>query len=287
MPMLHYEPSERIRLMKKIISLSVLFLGCVAIGGFGAWKFELHKKFSNFRMPASEITTTAEESETSEELTLDPEGLEEEASTEKNEKNEGQSSAGSEMKIELVKVEEERKEDSSNWLKKANTKPKKMAETKKSIKATGSKVKAEDSAKGASSLVLSKGTVKHLVSKDETAWFLASVYYGQGQRFEDILKANGFKDANEIREGKEILIPSPQYHKGQNDFARRYADTWEKREAALKEKNKSLSGQELMQKSPLVKDPMPSAKVIIPIKKIRTVKETADQILRNSNNQTE
>ena len=109
-----------------------------------------------------------------------------------------------------------------------------------------------------------KDMVKHVVTQDETAWFLANVYYGKGPQFEDILAANEMKDAKEIKEGMEIYIPNPKFHKGQTDFAARYTQVWEKRAEALKARNKSVDANHSMLKSP-----MPASKVVLPTEKIR------------------
>lgn len=96
--------------------------------------------------------------------------------------------------------------------------------------------------------------VKHIVLEDETAWFLAHVYYGSGKQYPKLLAANKLSRPEEIKEGMEIQIESPKYFKEQSDFSKRYADLWQVRQKALGLKNGS---------------PLPNAKVVISTETIR------------------
>ncbi len=96
--------------------------------------------------------------------------------------------------------------------------------------------------------------VKHVVQEDETAWFLASVYYGNGNHYTKLLQANGLTRPEEMKEGMEIQIPEPKFYKEQADFSARYAKLWEARQKALG-----------LQKG----SPLPNAKVVIPTETIR------------------
>lgn len=221
----------------------------VCVAALGAWKYQVHKKLPwlNERTPASateemDFHTADEDSDS--ELSVEQvsnqvaeEVAHEEAHPIKKE----------EMKIKLVQAKP---------VKKVAAKPTPKVVAKAEFKPV---VKAQKSV-----LSLGKGDIKHTVTKDETAWFLANVYYGKGQAFETILAANGFSDAKEIREGKEILIPNPKFHKGQSEFAAHYSELWEKRAKALKERDKQVEADKYMSHEPL-----PTSKVVIPTDEIR------------------
>ena len=212
--------------MKKYFFMVSAF-AFVCVAAFGAWKYQVHKKLPwlQDRTPAS----AAEEMDLSK---ADDESLVEQVSEQVAEEV-----AKEDMKIKLVQAKPSKK-----W-------------AQKPVVKTTQKTEA---------LAPSKDTVKHMVTKDETAWFLANVYYGKGQEFTKILSANGYQTANELREGKEILIPSPQFHKGQSTFAAHYSELWEKRAKALKERDKQVEADKYMSREPL-----PTSKVVIPTEKIR------------------
>lgn len=106
-------------------------------------------------------------------------------------------------------------------------------------------------------------SVSHTVTKDETVWFLASVYYAKGEKFPEILKANKLDHPDDIREGMKIQIPEPRFHPevvhNKETFAERYARLWEKRAKALKERLTASVDD----------SPLPHSKVVIPTQKIR------------------
>lgn len=212
--------------MKKYFFMVSAF-AFVGLAAFGAWKYQAHKKLPWFqdRTPAS----ATEE--------MDLHAAEDESLVEQVSEQVAEEVVKEDMKIKLVQA-----------------KPSKKLAQKPVVKTT-QKNKV---------LAFSQDSVKHTVTKDETAWFLANVYYGRGQEFTKILSANGYQSANELREGKEILIPNPQFHKGQSTFAAHYSELWEKRAKALKERDKQVEADKYMSREPL-----PTSKVVIPTEKIR------------------
>ncbi len=109
-------------------------------------------------------------------------------------------------------------------------------------------------------------TVTHVVTEDETAWFLATLYYGQGNEFQKLLAANGLKRPGDLREGMELRILNPKYSKRNPGFAQRYADLWEKRQKAL---GLATTGG------------LPASKVVLPTEKIRQQDSTTLRDLAN------
>ena len=104
------------------------------------------------------------------------------------------------------------------------------------------------------SFAKSPHVVKHVVLEDETAWFLASVYYGNGAQYPKLLTSNHLSRPEEIKEGMEIQIEEPRFFKQQENFSVRYNELWEKRQKALGLQSGS---------------PLPNAKVVIPTETIR------------------
>lgn len=103
--------------------------------------------------------------------------------------------------------------------------------------------------------------ISHKVGKDETAWFLAHVFYGKGAEYTKILAANGLKSADDLVTGKEIKIVNPVHHPEQATFTDRYTKLWEKREKELAAK-KSLEGS--------------ATQVVVPSKKIVQAQSVSD-----------
>jgi hypothetical protein len=97
--------------------------------------------------------------------------------------------------------------------------------------------------------------IKHTVLEDETAWFLASVYYGNGSMFPKLLESNQLTRAEDMKVGMEISIEDPKFHREQAGFASRYAKLWEGRQKALGLNSGSA---------------LPNAKVVIPTETIRS-----------------
>lgn len=74
---------------------------------------------------------------------------------------------------------------------------------------------------------------KYTVKKGETAWFLASLFYGEPNDYKKILETNHFQKPEEMKEGMLIQIDGPKYFSTQVTFIQRYTDLWEKRELEL------------------------------------------------------
>ncbi len=53
------------------------------------------------------------------------------------------------------------------------------------------------------------GTIRktHIVSKEETLWAIAEMYYGDGMRYKDVVKANPGMDKDNLKVGQKIIIP--------------------------------------------------------------------------------
>lgn len=47
----------------------------------------------------------------------------------------------------------------------------------------------------------------HTVQKGDTLWRLATLYYGNGQRWPDIARANSIADPSKLRIGQTLVIP--------------------------------------------------------------------------------
>jgi len=97
--------------------------------------------------------------------------------------------------------------------------------------------------------------ITHVVLEDETAWFLASVYYGNGTSFPKLLTSNHLTRPEDMKVGMEIRVEEPKFHKEQASFAARYAKLWEGRQKALGLK---------------IGSSLPNAKVVIPTETIRS-----------------
>jgi hypothetical protein len=101
--------------------------------------------------------------------------------------------------------------------------------------------------------------VTHVVLEDETAWFIASVYYGNGAQYPKLLASNHLTRPEEMKEGLEIRIENPKFFKEQSDFSARYAKLWEGRQKALGLKTSQA---------------LPNTKVVIPTESIRNQDNT-------------
>jgi hypothetical protein len=93
----------------------------------------------------------------------------------------------------------------------------------------------------------------HVVAEDETAWFLASVYYGKGQEFPKLLSSNHLQRPADMKEGMTLKIENPKYSHKSPGFKARYDKLWKARQKAL-----GLS----------VGSELPTSKVVIPTERI-------------------
>ncbi len=80
--------------------------------------------------------------------------------------------------------------------------------------------------------------VRHIVLEDETAWFLAELYYGKGSDYKKILKENGFSRPNEVVVGQVLKIKYPNYDPEDVAFNERIKILKKKRLQALGAKNR-------------------------------------------------
>lgn len=62
-------------------------------------------------------------------------------------------------------------------------------------------------------------TLEHTFREGETLWFLAEIYYGDGFQHSRIMKANGIRSSQKVRDGRVLKIPDPVYTADQPGFA--------------------------------------------------------------------
>ena len=90
----------------------------------------------------------------------------------------------------------------------------------------------------------------HKVEKGETVWFLAELYYGEGAKYQEILKSNNLKRPEDLKVGLEVVLPLPKYSNKAADFKDRYQQILAKRKSSDRESLKSLMKPDLKGKSP-------------------------------------
>lgn len=78
----------------------------------------------------------------------------------------------------------------------------------------------------------SKG-FQHQLKKEETLWFLAQVYYGNGNEYSKILSASGISSLDKVKKGALLTIPQPKYSPSDSNFKQRYAAVMKKRNYLL------------------------------------------------------
>lgn len=242
--------------MKKAF-LPLMILFCTLGLGFGAWKFQIYKKlpWTQSRTPSSQDKVMAEDSMG---------GVAEEVHSTAPEEDSAEKEDSVDFKVKLHKIEKvevvksKPPQESSVHQKDSPVKNKKVespATQEKIVVTKKSSTSSEET---------------HTVGKDETVWFLATVYYGKGQEFEKILAANKMRKSEDLKEGMVIKIPSPKYSKEQSDFEAHYAELWEKRAKALKAKEEAR----IPVVKPAEKVSEPSSRVMIPTEKIRAKDKT-------------
>jgi LysM repeat protein len=79
---------------------------------------------------------------------------------------------------------------------------------------------------------------QHIMVQDETLWFLATLYYGNGAQYKKIISANHLSE-NEIGPGAVLNIPNPKFTNKMSGFKSRYVKLNKIRLAALKTKKGS------------------------------------------------
>lgn len=78
----------------------------------------------------------------------------------------------------------------------------------------------------------------HTMTKDETLWFLATVYYGNGSQYKKILSANHLTNV-EVDPGTVLNIPNPKFKPSMLNFTARYKKLYKIRQLSLNSKKSS------------------------------------------------
>ncbi len=81
--------------------------------------------------------------------------------------------------------------------------------------------------------VWSAELVYHEFKKNETAWFMAQIYFGTGSRYTEILAANDLSSPNQLVVGKKYLIKDPKFSPDSSGFQERFSRINHNRELAL------------------------------------------------------
>lgn len=82
---------------------------------------------------------------------------------------------------------------------------------------------------------------QHTFKSDETLWFLAQLYYGDGFRYREIIAANHLKNENDVRPGQVLEIPNVVHSSNDMGWQARYMELYGQRSQALLKKNKNSS----------------------------------------------
>lgn len=114
-------------------------------------------------------------------------------------------------------------------------------------------------------------TFEYTVLKDETAWFLSTVFYGKGQEYPRILSSNGLEKPEQIKEGMVLKIEGAQFWSTQAGFQERYADLLAKRSEALEKKKNAANDEDHKENRTPASTNVGHAEgeVMIPVQKIR------------------
>lgn len=80
--------------------------------------------------------------------------------------------------------------------------------------------------------------IRHIVLEDETAWFLAELYYGNGKQYPKILRENGLQRADEVGPGQVLKIKYPKFDPEDIRFDERVKRLKAKRLQAMGSKNR-------------------------------------------------
>ena len=83
--------------------------------------------------------------------------------------------------------------------------------------------------------------IEHTVVKEETAWFLASVYFGHGEDYKKILATNHLEKPEQIKVGMVLKIEEPKFQPESENFKKHYSHMWELREQKLGHVEKTAS----------------------------------------------
>ena len=83
--------------------------------------------------------------------------------------------------------------------------------------------------------------VFHEIRNDETLWFLAEVYYGNGKLYPKIADANMLDESSKLFKGRRLLIPEPVFSPDSSDFEQRFAMLQRRRAQKLVQKLNRLT----------------------------------------------
>jgi hypothetical protein len=123
--------------------------------------------------------------------------------------------------------------------------------------------------------------VFHEIRDDETLWFLAQVYYGDGNQYHKIADANMVDGKVKFTKGRRLLIPDPVYNPDASDFEKRFVALRRIRSAKLAQKmNRLATNVVLGAKTPKMKEIDSVLKLEKP-KDLKTPVQSAEAELKN------
>jgi len=79
-------------------------------------------------------------------------------------------------------------------------------------------------------------TAFHVLRPGETLWFVAQIYYNDGNEYKKLLAANHLQKAEDVDIGLEISIPNPMWLETMPTFAEHYSKLFKQRSVALQKK---------------------------------------------------
>lgn len=74
---------------------------------------------------------------------------------------------------------------------------------------------------GVSAMARAARGIEHTFHEGETLWFLAQVYYGDGSRYAEIMRANRLASSEGVQDGQRLRIPEPLFTPEQPGFETR------------------------------------------------------------------
>lgn len=83
------------------------------------------------------------------------------------------------------------------------------------------------------SSVTMAATFEHPLKQDESLWFLAKLYFGNGKLFEKILRDNELQSVADLKKNQILKIINPKFPPGSPDFKERYENLYNQRELSL------------------------------------------------------
>lgn len=89
----------------------------------------------------------------------------------------------------------------------------------------------------ASTLQADGVTAYHVLRPGETLWFVAQVYYGDGNEFTKMLAANHLRKPEDVDVGQELVIPNPMWVETMPKFDDHFRALFHQRSVALARKH--------------------------------------------------